>query len=416
MAKGSRTGDETPRRAKRRRRPAVLELKASEVKPNDAKPRQEKPDAKSSEKGEPAAGSAWQRIRSQAGTMNFGGAVSLPLIATGIASAVAGALIVFLLMPPRVEGADPRVGDLAGEVANLSQRIEALAKRPAPASAPDQSGLGERIDKLTAAIGEAEQRLAAVEKRPEPKAPDLSAVDRRTAAMEGTLKELRGGLNDLKRIAEQAPASATPQSVEGIASRIGGLEERIAALAAAPAAAPVAPATPTAGAREFIALNSLTGAVRSGRPFTKELDAARTLLGERAAPLAAIAPFAAGGLPTVAELDRQFSALAHNLLRRPDSDGNFFDRLMTNAARLVEVRRVGEPEGNSVGAIVARAETKLSRGDLVGAIVEVEALPEPAKSRAAKWIAAAKQRRDAEAVVAKALEASLSGNPERGKP
>jgi hypothetical protein len=146
MAKGSRTGDETPRRAKRRRRPAVLELKASEVKPDDAKPRQEKPDAKSSKKDESAAGSAWQRVRSQAGTMNFSGAVSLPLIATGVASAVAGALIVLLLMPPRVENADPRVGELAGEVANLSSRIESLAKRPLPAPAPDQSGLGERID------------------------------------------------------------------------------------------------------------------------------------------------------------------------------------------------------------------------------------------------------------------------------
>jgi hypothetical protein len=80
-------------------------------------------------------------------------------------------------MPPRVENADPRVGELAGEVANLSSRIESLAKRPLPAPAPDQSGLGERIDRLTAAIGEAEQRLAAVEKRPEPKATDLSAVE-----------------------------------------------------------------------------------------------------------------------------------------------------------------------------------------------------------------------------------------------
>jgi hypothetical protein len=414
MAKASRPEDETPRSAKRRRRPPVLELKASEVSGDGAKARKEKQKAESAkEANAPVADSLWEQLRARAAATDWGSAISLPMIATGAASALAGALIVFLLMPPRGEGADPRVGELAGEVANLSERIKSLAARPMPAPAPDQSGLGARIDKLTAAIGEAEQRLAAVEKRPEPKATDLSAVDRRTAAMEGTLKELRGGLNDLRRIAEQAPAAASPQSVEGLAGKIGGLEERIAALAAARADAPPAP---SAGAKEFIALNSLTGAVRAGQPFTKELDAARTLLGERAAPLAALTPFAANGLPTVVALERQFSELAPALLRGPERGGNFFDRLLTNASRLIEVRQVGEPEGSSLSAIVARTETNLGRGDLAGAIAEVDALPEPAKSVAAKWIGVAKQRRDAEAMVAKLLEASLSGNAERSKP
>jgi hypothetical protein len=411
MAKGSRPENETPRGAKRRRRPPVLELKASEV-DQGGESHKEEPKTESEKNASTADGAnPWERAK--ATTMSLSSAVSLPLIATGAASAIAGALIVFLLMPPRSENADPRVGELAGEVANLSERIKSLAARPPSAPSPDQSALGERIDKLTADIGEAEQRLAAVEKRPEPKAPDLSAVDKRTAAMESTLKELRGGLNDLKRIAEQAPAAASPQSIEGIAGRIGGLEERIAALAAARA---TTPAVPAAGAAEFIALNSLMGAVRSGRPFIKELDAARTLLRQRAAPLEALAPHAAHGLPTVTDLERQFSELVPDLLRRPESNGNFFERLVTNATRLVEVRQVGEPEGTSPSAVVARTETKLARGDLAGAINEAEALPEPAKSRAEKWVAAAKQRSDAESFVAKSLEAILSGNAERSKP
>jgi hypothetical protein len=411
MAKGSRPENETPRGGKRRRRPPVLELKASEV-GQGGEAHKEKPKTESDKKASAAASAnSWERAK--ATTMSLSSAVSLPLIATGAASAIAGALIVFLLMPPRGDSADPRVGELAGEVAKLSERIKSLAARPSPAPAPDQSGLGERIDRLTAAIGEAEQRLAAVEKRPEPKAADISAVDKRTAAMEATLRELRGGLNDLKRIAEQAPAVASPQSIEGIAGRIGGLEQRIAALAAARASPP--PVT-NAGAAELIALNSLTGVVRSGKPFMKELDAARTLLGERAAPLSALAPLAAKGLPTVADLERQFSELVPDLLRRPESSGNFFERLVTNATRLVEVRQVGEPEGTHPSAIVARAETKLARGDLTGAINEAETLPEPAKSRAARWIAAAKQRSDAESLVAKILEAILSGNAERSNP
>jgi hypothetical protein len=413
MAKSSRTGNDTPK-ARRRRRSPVLELKATETGGQSGAARDEKPKSGGKQQAPGAAAkAAWERLRAQAAAAEWRGIVSMPVL-TGAAGVIAGALIVFLLMPRGGETADPRVGELAGEVANLSARIESLATRPVPAPAPDQSGLGERIDKLTSAIGEAEQRLAAVEQRPEPKAPDFSAVEQRTAAMENMLRELRGGLTDLKRVAEQTPATATPQAIEGIASRIGGLEERIAALAAKPAA-PAAPAARPASAAEFVALNRLTGAVRSGRPFVKELETARTLLGERAAPLAALEPHAAKGLPDIAELERRFAALVPELLRAPEAEGNFLERLLGNASRLVQVRRVGEPEGDSIEAIVARTETKLARGELEGAIVEADSLPEPAKSQAASWLASAKQRRDAEALVADVLDATLSGHAEREK-
>jgi hypothetical protein len=418
MAKGSRPEDETtPRSAKRRRRPPVLELKATEVGSKGAKTSKEKPKTEREPETTGAkAGRTADGARARAAATDWRVLTSAPAIAAGAAGVVgliAGALIVFLVVFPRTESADPRVGDLAGEVANLSARIESLASRPIPAPAPDQSGLAERIDKLTAAIGEAEQRLAAVEQRPEPKAPDFSAVDRRTAAIEESLQELRGGLADLKRLAEQMPAAASPQSIEGIAGRIGGLEERIAQLAAARAAAPTASPARTA---TFVAMHALTGAVRSGKPFATELDRARTQLGNRVAPLAALEPLAATGLPTVSALERQFAELTPRLLRGPEANGNFFERLLTNASRLVEVRRVGEPEGDSASAIVARAETKLARGDLAGAIGEVESMPEPGRSAAADWLEAARQRRDAETLIAQLLDASLTDNGEPAKP
>jgi hypothetical protein len=162
MAKSSRTGNDTSPKARRRRRTPVLELKATEAGGQSGAARDEKP--KSGDRRQApgaAAKAAWERLRAQAGAAEWRGIVSMPVL-TGAAGVVAGALIVFLLMPTRSEVADPRVGELAGEVANLSARIESLATRPVPAPAPDQSGLGERIDKLTSAIGEAEQRLEAV--------------------------------------------------------------------------------------------------------------------------------------------------------------------------------------------------------------------------------------------------------------
>jgi hypothetical protein len=398
MADESRPEDETPPpKPKRRRRPPTLDLSAKEVgKESSGEPKSASA-APDSEKPESGQSAAWWRTMAP-----------MPVL-TGALGMLAGALVVYLLLP-RTEGADLRVGELSRELATLSAKIETLAARPAPVT--DQSALGARIDRLTAAIGEAEQRLANIEKRPEPKAPDLSGVNQRTAAIEGTLKELRGGLTDLKRIAEQAPEAASPQAVDKLSGRIGGLEERIAALVAARAAQP----TNAALASEIVSLNALSGALRAGQPFAKELDAARSQLGERATALAPLEPYAAKGLPTLEALQRQFADLAPKILSGPEPNGNFFERLMTNAGRLVQVRPVGEPAGNTPGAIVARAETKLGRRDLNGAIAEVESLPEAQRAIAAGWLTAAKQRRDAEQAIQRLAEASLALVREGGKP
>jgi hypothetical protein len=396
MADEGRPEDETPApKPKRRRRPPTLELSAKEVgkeASGGAKAASETPEAG----GQAAGGPEWWR--------------NLPMpVLTGALGVLGGALVVYLLMP-RADSADPRVGKLSQDIAALASRIETLAVRPAPLQ--DQSGLGARIDRLTAAIGEAEQRLASIEKRPEPKAPDLSSVNQRTAAIEGTLKELRGGLTDLKRMAEQTPQAASPKSVDQLAGRIGGLEDRIGALLAARAAQP----SNADLAAEIVALNALSSVLRAGQPFAKELGAARSQLGDRAAGLAPLDKFASGGLPTLEALQQQFSTLAPQILSGPEPDGNFFERLVTNAKRLVQVRPVGEPTGNSMGAIVARAETKLARGDLPGAIAEVEMLPEAGRAVAAGWLASAKQRRDAEALVQRLAEASVARARESAKP
>jgi hypothetical protein len=391
--------DAPPPKPKRRRRPQTLDLTAKEVKADEKPASGARTESPRADRGAEESRSSWDQMRS---------IVPAPVL-TGALGVIAGALVVYLLMP-RSEGADPRVGQLTQQIATLSARIESLAARPAPAA--DPGGLGARIDRLTAAIGEAEQRLAAVEKRPEPKAPDLSSVNQRAAAIEGTLKELRSGLSDLKRIAEEAPEAASSQAADKLAGRIGGLEDRIAALAAVRAAQP----TNADLAASIVSLNALGTSLRSGKPFANELEAARSRLGERAGRLASLEPFAATGLPTVEMLERQFSELVPKILSGPEANGNFFERLMTNAGRLVQVRPVGEPAGNSAGAIVARAETKLARRDLSGAIAEVEALPEADKATAAKWLAAAKQRRDAEAAVQSLAEASILQAREAGKP
>ena len=396
MTKGDRPEDEvSPRNRKRRRRPATLELKATEV-------RSEQPQAETSKAERPEQPKPADQRSS--GTIDWRSLLTNAQI-TGAVGVGAGAILVLSLMMlfgDRGSG-DARVGELSQDVKNLSSRIDALTNR-APAGA-ETGALGPRIDRLTAAIGETEQRLASLERRPMPQAPDLSTVNQRTAAIETTLKDLRGALADLRRTAEQAPPAATPQAVDALSSRIGGLEERISALAAP------RPAASTASlAMEIGALNALSDAVQSGRPFIKELEAARAQLGERAGPLTTLETYADKGAPTIAALAVRFSELAPQLLNTPATDSGILARLLDNATRLVEVRPVGEPEGKSVGAVVARMETKLGRGDLAGALNEAELLPDGAKTAASAWIVAATQRRDAEWTVRQLIDAALAIN------
>ncbi len=65
-------------------------------------------------------------------------------------------------------------------------------------------------------------------------------------------------------------------------------------------------------------------------------------------------------------------------------------------------------EGASAGAIVARMEERLKRGDLAAALEEGARLPDAAKANAADWFAAAMRRRDAEIAVKNLLNAELA--------
>jgi hypothetical protein len=119
-------------------------------------------------------------------------------------------------------------------------------------------------------------------------------------------------------------------------------------------------------------------------------------------------PHAAKGLPTTAVLAERFSEIAPGLLRPPATDTSVLGRLLNNASRLVEIRRVGESEGSGTAAVVARIESKMNRGDLAGAVIEAEQLPESAKAVASAWLTLATHRRDAERTVRQLIDATLA--------
>jgi len=388
---GDDRNDDAPPRSRRRRKPPVLELEATEVaegggahaksRSADATPNAPKTEESSFE---------WRALLSFA---------PVATAAAAIVGAVAAILVVLLVD----RGTDPRIAKLASDVAALTQRLEVTGPtggvEPATVVA-----LSEKIERLAAALDEAEKHVAALASRPVAAPVDLAPLTERIVRLEAILGQLQTSLS-------QRPAAATPAAVEAMEKRLGALEDRLGTIAANTRAS-FAPAL----AAEIVALGALRDALSSGSSFATELAAVRALFGERAAKLQSLEAVADKGLPATAELSRRFAQIAPAIAREPEPDGDYLSRLMTSASRLVEVRPVGEAKGESAGAIVARAESRLRHNDLAGALAEAERLPPAAKTVAAEWIAAAKQRRDAEVLVKSLMAESLTALAGERKP
>ena len=88
---------------------------------------------------------------------------------------------------------------------------------------------------------------------------------------------------------------------------------------------------------------------------------------------------------------------------RPDA--GVIERLQASAERLARIRRIEEASSDEPSAVVARAELKATRGDITGALADIEGLPEEVRKPAASWIEAAKKR-----VAAVSAARNVAGN------
>src|SRR5262249_1813233 len=137
-------------------------------------------------------------------------------------------------------------------------------------------------------------------------------------------------------------------------------------------------------ARLAVVAAALRAAVERGAPFAAEFAAAKALATDNTA-LAPLEPAAANGVPSAEALARDLHQLAPaltNAAGTPAHEGGILDRLQSNAERLVRVRPVGETPGDDPSALVSRAVAKADRGDIAGALADLDRLPASAKAPA----------------------------------
>jgi hypothetical protein len=242
-------------------------------------------------------------------------------------------------------------------------------------------------------------------------APDLSGIETRLDALETasqTLSSLPEAIDGLRR-----EVTTTREETGKLDARLGSVEtaltqktdELSSSLAALTTRVePIEAQMGDAGARELasraIAVTQLKAAMDRGAPFETELAAVAGLVAE-GTDLAPLAAKAATGVPTRTELRARFGAAARAMsatLDRP-ADGDMVDTLLSNARSLVSIRTPGESGSATPDAALGRMEARVDAGDLAGALEAYQGLPEPAKAAGADWVADAKARLAADALV-----------------
>lgn len=247
----------------------------------------------------------------------------------------------------------------------------------------------------TVDFGPLESRLAALEKTAGAgtgAAADISGVEAQVSNLTTEIAALKSQLADAQKSTETARTE--------LSTRIEAAEKKIDE-----------PASDVQLARA-IAVTALKTAIDRGGPFLAELDALKSIAATDPA-VTGLAEDAKTGVVSRVDLTRDFAATANAMLEATEhSDPNqgVFSRLMDSASSVIRVRPVGSVEGEGPDAVVARIEDKLTNGDLKGASLEWDALPQPAKTAGAEFKTKLDQRIRVEGLIDATVAGAMTAN------
>ncbi|TDK34482.1 hypothetical protein E2F50_16730 [Rhizobium deserti] len=279
-----------------------------------------------------------------------------------VALTLAGSMQYAGYLPAASPAPAPDNSAVAPEISRLQEQVQALQNRPVPTD----SSLAERVQALEAGLSERSQ----------------SDLPQRLAALEGQIKDVSsatrataGNDADLARRLQEAEAKINDE----------GPEQQVARAVAAAA---------------------LKAAIDRGGRFETELQTFAGVAGDDPA-VAELQKFGSVGVPSRAQLQADFPRIADAMLdalAQPDENQGLASRLMSSAMSVVKVRRVGDVQGDTPEAVVARMEDGLRSGDLPAAARQWDSLPESAKNASQDF----KQKLDARIQVENLVGSTLT--------
>lgn len=318
--------------------------------------------------------------RQPKGTPTMAAVAAAGIVGGLVALAAAGSMQYAGYLPALSSAPGPSTAEQMTELAALRSEVESL--RSAVSQDTDTKKIEER---LTALEGAADQPAPAM---------DTTALDQvreQLTGMQSTLETLRSS--------GEATTSRLSELETSLDGRIAEIEKKIEE-----------PRDDVEVARA-IAVAGLKAAVDRGGTFLTELDTLAGLTPDDPI-IDSLRDYARTGIPSRAELVRQFQDVASAILsavNQPDPNQGLAERLLSSALSVVKVRPVGNVEGDTPEAVVARMEDKLRNGDLQGASLEWDTLPETGKAVSADFAKALKSRIEVEKLVGTAMTGAVSG-------
>jgi hypothetical protein len=350
--------------------PASRDETAERPRPSfaDAEPRVTPPPARPSRGSALTAGLAGGIVALLAGGMlQYSGVLGTlgPSVAPSVPPAVEAEIAALKSEIEGLKAGAANVGDASGRVDGLSQALDQVKTDVASLKqAVESGGAGGTagLDALNTKITEIETRIASIGPGPEGPTPEeIAAINEKIAGVEA-----------LAKAATEAGSDAT--------SRLGALEQSVAALSAKVDSQAQQPKIALA-----IAASALKAAIERGSPFQSELETLAAVA-PQAPGLAELRTHAENGVATRADILAETDAAANAMIAAaspPSENADFFERLLDSAESMVTVRPIGAVEGPGAPETVARMEVALKAGDLAKAIAEFDTLPEPAKAAGA---------------------------------
>lgn len=141
----------------------------------------------------------------------------------------------------------------------------------------------------------------------------------------------------------------------------------------------------------LLALNEFRGNVSTHQTFDQDLAVLQKLAGndpQLQKALLQLAPYAKQGVLSREELQMQFKELATDIVmaKLKGQDLSVQGEVLKRLGTLVKMRRVDDIKGNTVDAVVARAQLMLNKGDVQGAMRELNTLEGQPAAVAEPWM------------------------------
>jgi hypothetical protein len=194
---------------------------------------------------------------------------------------------------------------------------------------------------------------------------------------------------------ESAAPPVTPPTSQAEDERIRALEEKIARLEAAQGSAvsnlenkidsqnSELRNKTSALLSALIIFGQVKDALKNGDPYDTQLEQLKKFTENEPQAqdiIASLAENAARGLATPARLKEKFNPLAKQVIASLSKSA-----WLSTLHKFITIRKIGEQEGDDDEAILARAEVKLTQGDVNGALKEIEQLTPESQEIFAPW-------------------------------